>query len=188
MSSYHKPLFVCLALAAAPLVSGAALAESPQRQSPWPTDVAVETPAGQTIPAGAQGVVLIDSPREATLLMLRGMSGSGDAILRDADNRDCLTTPIRFVAGDFGGNSITAHTAKPIRLILRSVRVARALANGQDIVSDMYRVGSARNDPEADIIIESGLSDSHGFVLNPGSSILADIFGADIRRTPCSAL
>ena len=149
---------------------------------------AVQTEAGQRIPAGAYGVAEIDAPRVATLLQLRGVMGTGIVVLRSNDSHDCLTVPIRFVAGDFGGEGISANATKPIRLILRSQRVAIALAAGDDVVSDMYRIGSRKDDPDADIVIQSGLSESHGFVLNPGNSIIADIFGAAVIRTACSAL
>ena len=88
------------------------------------------------------------------------------------------TLPIRLVAGDFGGDDISIQGTSPIRLILRSARVADALADGDDVVSDMYRVSSRQDDDDADIIIQSGLSESHGFVLNPGGSVVADVFGA----------
>jgi hypothetical protein len=185
MSPYPKPRLVWIAVATSLLVSGAALAENPEREKPWPADVAVETAVGQRIPVGAQGVALIDAPREASLLNLRGISGSGAVVLRTANSRDCLTVPVRFVAGDFGGNSVSTNEAKPIRLILQSLRVATALAEGRDVVSDMYRVTSAPDDVDADILIASGLSESHGFVLNPGISVLADIFGAAASRIAC---
>jgi hypothetical protein len=132
------------------------------------------------------GIVVIEAPREATLLNLRGMTGIGVVILRGDKSRDCLAMPVRFVAGDFGGNSISARSAQPIHLALQSARVAQALADGRDVVSDMYRISSAPDDKDADVIIQSGLSDSHGFVLNPGRSVLADILGAATSRIPCS--
>ncbi|SNT39525.1 hypothetical protein SAMN04488078_11361, partial [Antarctobacter heliothermus] len=114
--------------------------------------------------------------------------GSGIVNLKSDDRHDCLTVPIRFVAGDFGGEGISSSATKPIGLFIQSPRVASALAGGDDVVSDMYRISTQPDDPEADIIIQSGLSESHGFVLNPGSSILADIFGAATSRTACSEL
>ena len=68
------------------------------------------------------------------------------------------------------------------------MRVADALADGDDVVSDMYRVSSRQDDDDADIIIQSGLSESHGFVLNPGGSVVADVFGATATHTACSEL
>lgn len=170
------------------LTSLGASAQDADQQTNWPMSAAVQTEAGQQIPAGAYGVAYIEAPREATLLQLRGLMGSGIVILKSDDSRDCLTLPIRFVAGDFGGKGISANATRPIRLILRSPRVASALAAGDDVVSDMYRISTLVDDPEADIIIQTGLSESHGFVLNPGSSIVADIFGAATSRTACSDL
>jgi hypothetical protein len=163
-------------------------AQETDRQANWPKTVAIQTEAGQKIPAGAFGVVQIDTPRVATLLQLRGVMGRGTAIMRSDDNHDCLSLPIRFIAGDFGGDSFSTHMSKPIRLIIQTARASKALARGEDVVSDMYRISSQRNDSNADIIIESGLSDSHGFVLNPGTSVVADIFGATASRTNCSEL
>ena len=170
------------------LTSLVASAEEADPQTNWPMSAAVQTEAGQHIPAGAYGVAFIDAPRVATLLQLRGVTGSGTAVLKSDDSHDCLSVPIRFVAGDFGGDGISANEAHPIRLILRSPRVAEALAAGDDVVSDMYRISTQVDDPEADIIIKTGLSESHGFVLNPGSSIVADIFGATTGRIACSEL
>ena len=163
-------------------------AQGTDRQAKWPTSIAIQTEAGQKIPAGAYGVVQIDAPRTATLLQLRGVIGRGTAIMRSDDNHECLSLPIRFIAGDFGGDSVSAHTTKPIRLIIQTAGVSKALARGEDIVSDMYRISSQMNNSNADIIIKSGLSDSHGFVLNPGTSVVADIFGTTASRTNCSEL
>jgi hypothetical protein len=170
------------------LTSFGASAQEADQQTNWPMSAAVQTEAGQHIPAGAFGVAYIDAPRVATLLQLRGLTGSGTVILKSDDSHDCLTIPIRFVAGDFGGEGISTNETDPIRLILRSPRVAGALAAGDDVVSDMYRISAQLDDPEADIIIQTGLSESHGFVLNPGSSIVADIFGAATSRVACSEI
>ena len=166
----------------------AADAQETDRQANWPISIAIQTEGGQKIPAGAYGVVQVDTPRVATLLQLRGVMGRGTAIMRSEDNQECLSLPIRFIAGDFGGDNISAHTTKSIRLIIQTAAVSKALARGDDIVSDMYRISSQMNDSSADIIIESGLSDSHGFVLNPGTSVVADIFGTTANRTNCSEL
>lgn len=183
--TFTLPLTAPVALLLTSLVASAQEAD---QQTNWPISAAVQTEAGQQIPAGAYGVAYIDAPRVATLLQLRGVTGSGTVILKSDDSHDCLTVPIRFVAGDFGGEGISTNETHPIRLILRSPRVAVALAAGDDVVSDMYRISAQLDDPGADIIIQTGLSESHGFVLNPGSSIVADIFGATTSRTACSEL
>jgi hypothetical protein len=136
------------------------------------------------IPVGAFGIVSIERPREMSLLQLRGMGGSGDAVLRTDDAGTCLTIPVRFVAGDFGGKSISGHVADTIHLVISSQHVAGMLANGEDVISDMVHV-SDQMGPDVDIVIQSGLDASFGFALNPGRSILADIFGVSARRIAC---
>lgn len=179
-----KPNMLASALLAGATVVGAfsvTVAQSDARQSP-----AHMTPLDneQVIPAGAFGVVIVEGAREASLLQLRGIAGTGVALLRNADGTDCLSVPLRFVAGDFGGDSIAATRAKSIRLTINDAGVARALIAGKDIVSDHYRVGTTRN---AQIVIREGLTAGHGFVLNPGTSILEDVFGADVSQVECLA-
>ncbi len=144
----------------------------------------VSTGAGRDIPAGAFGFLLIERPREVTLLALRGIGGRGRVVIRTDEPGVCLTLPVRFVAGDFGGESISGHLAEPIHFIIRSREVAMALAKGRDVVSDGYTV-SAGMDPGADIVLRSGLDESFGFVINPGRNILGDIFGVRAKRVPC---
>jgi hypothetical protein len=152
------------------------------------TMAAIQTDSGYTIPAGARGVAYVESPRQASLFNLRGTAGRGVIVIRDGETEDCLLIAVRLVAGDFGGDSIRTKTAEPIRLALRSERVVEALAKGDDVVSDMFRVTAGEDDPEADIGILSGLTGTEGFVLNPGGSIAADIFGVRSERTRCRAI
>lgn len=187
--SFHLNTFIILTAQIALLFTpNVADAQDTDRHVNWSVSTPIQTKAGPIIPAGAYGVVQIEAPRTATLLHLRGVVGSGIAILRSDDSYDCLSLPIRFVAGDFGGDGISAYATKSIRLILRTKAVAKALARGEDVVSDMYRTSSQINDSNADIVIERGLSDGYGFVLNPGSSIFADVFGAKTNQTSCSKL
>ncbi|MEH6728613.1 MAG: hypothetical protein V7703_20910 [Hyphomicrobiales bacterium] len=142
------------------------------------------TTTGQSIPAGAFGVLTVNRPRQVTLLHLRGIGGDGEVILRGDEPGTCLILHIRFVAGDFGGDSISGHVSTPIRLVINSKRVAETLQRGQDVVSDTYRV-SGHSNPEAEIVLQSGLDESFGFVINPGSSILSDIFGVATKSVNC---
>jgi hypothetical protein len=148
----------------------------------------VQTDSGYTIPMGARGVVYVETPRQASLFNLRGAAGRGVILIRDAENEGCLLIAVRLVASDFGGDSIQTKTAAPIRLALRSERVVEVLARGDDVVSDMFQVTAEQDDPQADILILSGLTGTEGFVLNPGGSIVADIFGVRSERTPCKAV
>jgi hypothetical protein len=188
MLHHFNPFIRLVAQAALLFTPLASIAQETDRQVISPTSIAVQTETGQQIPAGAYGVVQIESPRVANLLQLRGVLGRGTAIIRSHDNHDCQSLQLRFVAGDFGGDSVSARAAQPIRLILQSARVSNALARGEDVVSDMYVISSQMNDSDADIIIESGLSESHGFVLNPGTSVVADVFGSTTSRLSCSEL
>jgi hypothetical protein len=188
MLTYLNPLIRLVAQTAVLFTPLASIAQETDRQVIWPTSIAVQTETGEQIPAGAYGVVQIQTPRVANLLQLRGVIGRGIAIIRSDDSHDCQSLQLRFVAGDFGGDSVSTHAAKPIRLVLRSARVSNALARGEDVVSDMYVISSQMNDPDADIIIENGLSENHGFVLNPGTSVIADVFGSTTNRLSCSEM
>lgn len=151
-------------------------------------DAAVQSRLGGAIPAQALGIVVIEAPRRASLLQLRGMAGQGNVILRSDDRQDCLAYPIRCVAGDFGGSDTSVRSSQQVRLGLKGRRVIETLARSDDGVSDMYRLSSHEDDARAGILIQIGLSDSHGFVINPGSSILDDLVGVRITRTDCSEL
>ena len=148
------------------------------------TQAEVPTSAGHSIPPGAFGFLLVERPREVNLLALRGLAGSGKVILRTDQTGLCLTIPIRFVAGDYGGESITGHLADPIHFVLKSRQVARALAKGRDVVSDMYSV-SDQMESDSDIVLKSGLEEGFGFVINPGRNIFGDIFGVRAKPVFC---
>lgn len=187
MFCLNIPTSRLLAALAAGLAAAPAHAGPASEADAMATRFALQSETGQRIPAGAFGIVEIKRPRQATLLQLRGMAGLGDVILRSHDSRYCLTFPLRFVAGDFGGTTISAHRVEPAVLLLKSRRVAKALANGRDVVSDMYRVGSEEM-ADVDIVIKSGLNGDYGFVLNPGSGIMAEIWGVDSHRIACTPM
>lgn len=147
----------------------------------------IATSAGHDIPAGAFGFVSVERPREVSLLQLRGIAGRGQVVLRTDEPGECLTLPIRFVAGDLNGVTIEGHLAEPIHFVIKSREVARALAKGHDVVSDDYTVSNASK-PSTDIILHSGLDESFGFVINPGRNIWGDIFGVRADRLPCQRL
>lgn len=152
-------------------------------------DAATRSPseAGLTWPDEALGVIHINRPREVTLLQLRGLAGSGTALLRLNDS--CVSVPLRFVAGDFGGDHISARRAPPIRIAIQSQEALEMLLQGDDIVSGDYAITSAASDgkdrADADLVLLDGLSVDHGFVINPGRSIIADIFGFQGLYVPC---
>ena len=168
-------------------LASTAFADAPSNTDAIATRHQVSTSAGHDIPAGAFGFLLVERPREVNLLALRGIAGSGKAILRTDQPGLCLNIPVRFVAGDLGGQSINGHLADPIHFVITSRQVARSIAKGWDVVSDMYSV-SDQIGSDADIFLQSGLEAGFGFVINPGRNILGDIFGVKARPVSCQSV
>lgn len=152
-----------------------------QRQTDMasPESVAIES----SIPGGALGIVHVDRPRQMTLLHLRGLAGSGSALLRLDDH--CISLPLRLIAGDFGGESISAGRTAPIRIAVRSHEALEALLKGEDLISELYNIAHETMSAHADLVLLDGLTLQHGFVINPGRSLLDDIFGVQGIRVPC---
>ena len=132
---------------------------------------ALTTSLGHSIPADAGGVVVVENVRRASLLQLNGMTGTGEAVLRTSQG-GCIRMPLRFAAGNFEGRGIGIRGVAPVVMAL-SDEVARDLLRGREVVSD----GLTTTGPQADVRILSGLTPSYGFVLNPGLSIWAEVFG-----------
>lgn len=131
-------------------------------------------------------VIDIPHPKEGNLLMLRGLVGKGTASFRV--NGACRSMPVRFVAGDFSGQRVDLGNSKSIRVVITASNVVRDLLAGKDLVSDMVRVTSDPVDKAADLYLAKGLSADTGFVINPGRSLLADIFGARKTDVECASL
>ncbi len=184
MPMNKTPIIFTYAFLAVAAGLGASMIPTTESEAGQLTQSKVRIAEGQEIPSGAFGVVIIKDAREASLLQLRGIAGTGVALLRNVDGNDCLSVPLRFVAGDFGGDDIGTTQAKTIRLTIHDAEIVQGLIAGQDIVSDQYRVGTTR---DYQIAIQEGLTVEHGFVLNPGKSLLADVFGADVSHVACSA-
>lgn len=144
--------------------------------------VATETTARPVL-----GLVEIARVHTGTLLQLRGMAGRGQATLRLPEHGLCVTIPLRFAAGDFGGREPADPLRGPVRLALHDPAMIRAMVNGHDIISDMFEVGMGASS-DADIRILSGIEESFGFVLNPGLNIWAEIFGPRPVPSSCGPL
>ena len=150
------------------------------------------TPLDQAVSATpehplAVGHVSVPAPRQGTLMHLRGMVGKGVAVMRLSGDRGCARLGLRMVAGDFGGMTEESW-GDPVRLEIRSSSIVTQLIRGIEVISDEIRVSSDPADPLAEIVIHSGIRADTGFVLNPGTSPLANIFGLPGRPVPCETL
>lgn len=139
-----------------------------------------------------KAVVYIESPKAGTLLQLRGIAGKG-VLIANKDNRQegqttCVSSPIRLAAGDFGGDSIGIQSVEPIRLLIYSDKVAEKLIAGDEVVSEHYVITEQSDAQLGDIKIESGLTPSYGFVLNPGEWSWSSVFGLDHDEVDCELL
>lgn len=131
-------------------------------------------------------IIDIPHPKEGNLLMLRGLVGQGTASFRI--NGTCHTMPVRFVAGDFSGQSVDVGRRDAIRIVVTTPTVIGDLMAGRDLVSDMVRVTSEPSDAKADLYLAQGLSAETGFVINPGRNLFADLLGVSTSVTACSSL
>ena len=146
-------------------------------------------------PSEIKAVVYIASPKVGTLLQLRGIAGKGvlvfreesvrRAIVKQQGNTHCISAPIRFAAGDFGGSAIGIQSINSIRLLIYSDKVANKLIAGEEIVSEDYDITDQSDARLGDIKIESGLTLSYGFVLNPGEWSWSSVFGLDQKDVDC---
>ena len=100
----------------------------------------------------------------------------------------CVSSPIRFAAGDFGGDSIGIPSIEPIRLLIYSNKVAEILLDGDEVVSEDHVITNHSDTELGDIKIESGLTLSYGFVLNPGEWSWSSVFGWDREDIGCERL
>lgn len=135
----------------------------------------------------AVGQVSVPAPRQGRLMHLRGMVGKGVAVMRLSGDRGCARLRLRLVAGDFGGMT-DENWGEPVRLELRSSSIVTDLMRGIEVISDEIRVSTDPADPLAEIVILSGMQANTGFVLNPGTSPLANIFGLPGRPVPCAMM
>lgn len=148
----------------------------------------LQTENGDVIPAGAWGLIRVDSPMRASLYKLHGMAGDGLAIIRSSKAQECESIPIRFVAGDIAGHEAPLGSQQPILLEIHDAEIARALVRGTDIVSDQTTISVKSDGRPTALVITHGLSREQGFVLNPGRSFLNDILGVDSETLACQTV
>lgn len=144
-----------------------------------------------------KGVVLIESPKMGSLLYLRGIAGKGVLTFKanasnvsgeELDKHQCLSTPIRFAAGDFSGSSIGINNVQSIRLLVYSDEIMDKLISGDEVVSKDYLVTVQKENSYGDIKIASGLTLNYDFVLNPGEWSWSSLLGLDQEKVNCQWL
>lgn len=139
-----------------------------------PSEEAAAQEPSSALQSSSFALVEIPDPRQGHLLHLRGIAGRGTIVFNI--NGACSEMPVRFVAGDFEGREPGERRGGAIQILITSPDLIGDLMAGADVVSDAVRVGLDPNDGSADVIIMSGLPPETGFVLNPGRSVLADVF------------
>lgn len=147
----------------------------------------------RAMPDDIKGVVIIESPKTGTLLQLRGIAGRGMLIARETftqqqDEAHCVSVPMRFAAGDFGGSTSGIRTAEPIQLMIYDDEVVQKLITGDEVVSEDYDITGQNEARLGDIKIISGLTLSYGFVLNPGEWSWLSMFGQAQDEVSCERL
>ncbi|MEM1429618.1 MAG: hypothetical protein AAGG09_09185 [Pseudomonadota bacterium] len=132
-----------------------------------------------------RAMITIPTPRSANLLQLRGIGGRGTALIQIGSA--CHSIPVRLVAGGFDGRQTNLRDREPIVLEIRDPGLVQALSRGIDIVSDEATVSADPTDRRASIVLLSGLAEGTGFVINPGRTLVSDIFGARVSDISCDA-
>lgn len=103
-------------------------------------------------------------------------------------NGICHAMPVRFIAGDFSGRNIDVTRVGPIRIVITGQNEIRSLLAGSDLVSDTVRVTTGSDNGTADVYLVHGLSSETGFIINAGSNLFDDVFGATPSSKDCDRL
>lgn len=139
----------------------------------------------------ASAIIYAPSLSRGSLFRMRGAFGRAKFTHKAEDNLWCDVSPLRLLIGDFAGTSTAVSSTGSVVLLVINPSIADKLANGMDIVSDNVSLLDVEKAPThglegVDILVSGSASASSGFVLNPGSSILNDIFGASSVGNSCT--
>jgi len=138
----------------------------------------------------ANAIVYVPSLTRGSLLQMRGAYGSAYFTRKAADNSWCDAAPLRILFGDFDGVSSGISSTGSVVLMVMKPVIADKLARGQDIVGDDVTLIDVENVSThsldgVDIIVAGAASAISGVVLNPGRSVLNDLFGASSVDNSC---
>ncbi|MEQ9326837.1 MAG: hypothetical protein RJQ21_06040 [Rhodospirillales bacterium] len=138
----------------------------------------------------ASAIIYVPNLTRGSLLQLRGAYGSAYFTRKALDNSWCDAAPLRILFGDFDGMSSGISRTGSVVLMVMNPAIADKLAQGDDIVGDdvtlvdINRI-SAHSLEGVDIVVAGAASANSGMVLNPGRSILNDLFGASSADNSC---
>ena len=138
----------------------------------------------------ANAIIYVPNLTRGSLLQMRGAFGSAYFTRKAADNSWCDAAPLRILFGDFDGISSSLSSTGSVVLMVMKPAIADKLARGQDIVGDDVTLididkVSTHSLEGVDILVAGAASEDSGVVLNPGRSILNDIFGASSVDNSC---
>ena len=138
----------------------------------------------------ASAIIYVPNLTRGSLLQLRGAYGSAYFTRKAFDNSWCDAAPLRILFGDFDGMSSGISRTGSVVLMVMNPAIADKLAQGNDIVGDDVTLVdidkfSAHSLEGVDIVVAGAASANSGMILNPGRSILNDIFGASSADNSC---
>ncbi|MEQ9346747.1 MAG: hypothetical protein RIG26_09920 [Thalassospira sp.] len=138
----------------------------------------------------ASAVIYVPSLTRGSLLQMRGAFGSAYFTRKAADSSWCDAAPMRILFGDFDEVSSRISSTESVVLMIMKPVIADKLAQGQDIVGDDVTLVdvdkvSTHSLEGVDIIVAGAASADSGVVLNPGRSVLNDLFGASSVDNSC---
>lgn len=141
------------------------------------------------LPARAEppsGFAIIDIPHpvNGSLPQLAGIAGRGTALIKVPGDDTCRAMRVRFIAGGFWGLDPSAEV-EAIQLVVQSDAAIKRLMRGREIISEDYSVDMASLNAAADVSVLRGVPDGSGFIINPGTTTFADVFGPRVRRISC---
>lgn len=138
----------------------------------------------------ASVVIYASGLAQGSLFQLRGAAGRAWFTRKGDGENWCDVAEMRLLAGDFGGDTVGISRTEPVVLIALNPAIATRLSQGQEIVSGEYDLLNVDQVAEhgldgVDIVVAGSGSANGNYILNPGRSLLNDIFGASSTGNAC---
>jgi hypothetical protein len=138
----------------------------------------------------ASAVIYASGLVEGSLFQLRGAAGRAWFTRKGDGDNWCDVAVVRLLAGDFGGNTVGISRTEPVVLIVLNPEIATRLSQGQEIVSGDFDLLNVDQVAEhglsgVDILFAGSGRVDGNYILNPGRSLLNDIFGASSTGNVC---